>query len=239
MKSKYIHEENVHNTDAASIVVPFIINLLNPKSIADIGCGLGTWLKVFQDNGVKDIIGIDGHHLNKSQLVIDKELVLLKDLEQPFSMDRKFDLAMSLEVAEHLKESSAKDFVSSITKLSDVILFSAAITKQGGQNHINEQLPSYWSNLFAKEGFTFIDVVRHNFWNNPKVDIWYRQNIFLIVKNEKLNEFANVARFNQLDIIHPELYTSKLNQMEDGRMGMAFPFNVLVKTLIRGFKKLF
>lgn len=239
MKSKYIHEENVHNTDAASIVVPFIINLLNPKSIADIGCGLGTWLKVFQDNGVKDIIGIDGHHLNKNQLVIDKNLVLLKDLEQPFSMDRKFDLAMSLEVAEHLRESSAKDFVVSITKLSDVILFSAAITKQGGQNHINEQLPSYWSNLFAKEGFTFIDVVRHNFWNNPKVDIWYRQNMFLVVKNEKLNEFENVARFNQFDIIHPELYTSKLNQMEEGRMGMAFPFSVLAKTLIRGFKKLF
>jgi len=239
MKSKYIHEENVHNTDAASIIVPFVINLLNPKSIADIGCGLGTWLKVFQNYNVKDVIGIDGNHLNKNQLVIDKDLVLLKDLELPFTLERKFDLAMSLEVAEHLKESSAKNFVSSITKLSDVILFSAAITKQGGQNHINEQLPTYWSNLFALEGFTFIDVVRHNFWNNPKVDIWYKQNIFLIVKNEKLEDFNNITRFNQLDIIHPDLYISKLQQIEEGRMGLSFPIKVLTKTLIRGFKKLF
>ena len=65
-------------------------------------------------------------------------------------LERKFDLAISLEVAEHLKSSSSEDFVQSLTTLAPMILFSAAIPHQGGLHHINEQWLEYWGDLFNK-----------------------------------------------------------------------------------------
>ena len=74
--SKYKHEEEIHNLKDPNIIVPEIIELLNPKSVVDIGCGLGTFLNVFKRLGVNDILGIDGPWINKDLLgkYIDSEL---------------------------------------------------------------------------------------------------------------------------------------------------------------------
>lgn len=236
-KTKYFHEVEVHNTKAAEEVVPFILNLIKPNSVVDVGCGLGTWLKVFQDNGLKDILGIDGAHTDISKIVIDKNYFVVKDLENEFNVDRKFDLAVTLEVAEHLKNTSADSFIKSITQLSDIILFSAAIENQGGQNHINEQFPNYWEKLFNKYGFEFYDIIRFEFWENQNVDLWYRQNMLLAIKKgSELTKFEKHK--NNINIVHPEHYINKLNQIYDGRMGFIFPFKILYKTILRGLKKL-
>ena len=65
-----------------------------------------------------------------------------RDLAQPLQIDRRFDLALSLEVAEHLPPECGSEFVQTLTDLSSVILFSAAIPFQGGTDHLNEQWPS-------------------------------------------------------------------------------------------------
>lgn len=59
------------------------------------------------------------------------------------TFNRRFDLAMTIEVAEHLTPVRADSFVEDLTRLSDVVLFSAAIPAQGGINHVNEQWQSY------------------------------------------------------------------------------------------------
>ena len=68
MKVKYLHDTTVHNTNAASQIVPFLLNLVGPTSVIDVGCGTGTWLKVFLENGIDDVLGIEGHHLNITSL---------------------------------------------------------------------------------------------------------------------------------------------------------------------------
>lgn len=65
----------------------------------------------------------------------------------------RFDLAMSVEVAEHLHEASAKGFVASLTRLSDVVLFGSAFSSQGGTNHVNEQPHIYWAKLFETHDY--------------------------------------------------------------------------------------
>ena len=67
-------------------------------------------------------------------------------------MNRKFDLVLSLEVAEHLPSECAEAFVESLVNLGPVILFSAAIPYQGGENHVNEQWPEYWVGVLSGEG---------------------------------------------------------------------------------------
>ncbi|SNR95349.1 bifunctional 2-polyprenyl-6-hydroxyphenol methylase/3-demethylubiquinol 3-O-methyltransferase UbiG [Flavobacterium sp. ov086] len=210
-KVKYIHEENFHNFGAANEIVPFIINLLEPKSVVDVGCGIGTWLKIFKDKGVIDILGIDGGYVDKRMLKINQKNFKEFDLEKFYRSKRKFDLAISLEVAEHLSPTSADDFVKTLIGLSNIIIFSAAIPYQGGQNHINENKPSYWIEKFEKSGFKLYDVLRPQFWNNENIDSWYKQNIFLFTNQINLDSKLNTLKsFYGSYLVHPEIFKYKV-----------------------------
>ena len=210
MLPKYIHDPDIHHTKDAEHIVPFIIKLFHPSSVLDVGCGLGTFLKVFIDSGIKDVAGIEGEWLDYTKLLIDKKYVQVIDLEKPFSLERKFDIAVCLEVAEHLSESSAEQFIYSLTSHSDVIIFSAAVPEQGGQNHINEQWIEYWEVLFHKHGYKLYDIIRPFIWNIPEIFWWYRQNIIVCINSSKNVSFKTPPVNNY---IHPELYLSKIAEL--------------------------
>jgi hypothetical protein len=131
------------------------------------------------------------------------------DLRQPFKLERQFDLTVCLEVAEHLPSKSAEGLVESLVALAPAVLFSAAIPKQGGTGHVNEQWPDYWRELFRRYGYERSDVIRKAIWNKPGVKFWYRQNIFLFAKeglieaNPLLREAA--AGEDDLLLIHPAI----------------------------------
>lgn len=236
----YVHDELIHNTKAAKEIVPKIIELIHPTSVVDIGCGIGTWLSVFEDFGVKDVLGIDGDYVNRTLLHIEEKKFISSDLTKPLKLDRKFDLAICLEVAEHLPEESANTFVENLVSLSDIILFSAAIPDQGGQNHINEQWPVYWQEKFKEHKFELHDFIRSDIWLNKNVDWWYKQNMLLVLK-ESSQIFLNKS--NILPVIHPELYSYKILQLDaidpalkDLAPGK-IPFDVALKIFLRAVKK--
>lgn len=105
------------------------------------------------------------------------------DLEKNIQLTKKYDVAVSIEVAEHLSPDSADTFVKSICNAADVILFSAAFVGQGGYKHINEQYPSYWKEKFAQNDYTMYDVIRPAIWYNSNVENWHKNNVFLVQKN--------------------------------------------------------
>ncbi len=211
---KYVHHEVVHNFNAANVIVPELIHKINPDSVIDVGCGTGTWLKIFENHGVNEILGIDGDYVDLSKLKIDVNFFQPYDLEKEFKLNKKFDLAISLEVAEHLSYESSDTFVNTLCNLSDTIVFSAAITNQGGQNHINEQEPKFWIEKFQKRGFELFDVLRPLFWNNDAVDFWYRQNIFLFTKNDLLkSKLTGMESFSGNHLVHPDCFREKHNHL--------------------------
>ena len=150
MTTPYVHDETVHNVQAANEIVPALIDIFHPHSVLDFGCGIGTFLSVFKRLGVNDVLGVDGPWVD--QHMLEKYLAsnefLEADLRHFVRMSRNFDLVISLEVAEHLDERHADVFLDSITAAGDTIVFSAAIPGQGGQNHLNEQPLSYWIQKF-------------------------------------------------------------------------------------------
>jgi SAM-dependent methyltransferase len=193
-----------------------IISLIEPTipeihSAVDIGCGVGTWLSVLKEKGVDRIQGIDGSWVDKTYLQIPKECFLEHDLSQKIELSEKFDLAISLEVAEHLPSSSASDFVDSLTKLSDFVLFSAAIPFQGGVGHINEQWPSYWIALFEKRGYTAVDLIRRRIWDDRHILMWYKQNILLFVHTDRKSELKLDSQIE--DFVPLEVYCNYYNQL--------------------------
>ncbi len=203
------HNTGFHNLVAPKEIVPVILNILKPNSIIDIGCGLGTFMKVFKDHGVPEVFGIDGPWCNKELLFknIESHEFEVKDLEKNLGVNKKFDLAICLEVAEHLKPQRAQSFIEELTNMSNIILFSAAIPKQGGDHHYNEQWLSYWVNLFEKYDFKLYDILRCHFWENDNIYWWYKQNMVLFIKNgsepEGIKNFPKKPIFN---LVHPDLF---------------------------------
>ena len=127
------------------------------KSVLDLGCGQGVWLASWVRLGAKDVQGIDGPYVDQERLHIPKERFQGRDLARPVDLGRHFDLVQSLEVAEHLPQSAAEQFVDSLVRHGPLVLFSAATPGQGGENHINEQPWEYWREKFAARGYEVFD----------------------------------------------------------------------------------
>ena len=189
---------------SAAVVVPLLLSLLPVKSVIDVGCGVGPWAAEFQANGVSDIWGVDGDYVDRSQLRIPSDRFLARDLTKPIQFDRTFDLAVCLEVAEHLPESRARGLVVDLASLAPCVLFSAAIPGQGGTNHINEQYLSYWINLFQTQGYEGVDPIRPRVLGNDLVQWWYQQNIVMFI--DRKSSLLSKDLPKPPSIIHQQLY---------------------------------
>ena len=227
----FYNRQSPNSKLSASIVVPFLVESLKPKSVIDVGCGVGTWLSVFADNGVNDYLGVDGDWVANEMLQIPQSQFCKRNIAQSLEFERRFDLVISLEVAEHLPESHASEFVASLVRLSNVVLFSAAIPYQGGTHHVNEQWQDYWSELFAAHGYRPIDLVRPRFWNDKRIEWWYLQNTLIFASDQVINQNKYLrdaeARTNtfQLSLVHPRHFESKMKWYEH-------PENIGLRTLL-------
>jgi SAM-dependent methyltransferase len=239
----YVHDEKVHNKRAANLVLPVLFKYYKPKSVLDVGCGIGTWLSDLHKFGIFDYLGVDGDYVNREQLKIPESKFMPFDLTTPLKIDRKFDLVISLEVAEHLPEQAADTFVKTLVSHGDVILFSAALPGQEGQNHLNEQWPRYWRAKFKKHGFEFTNFLRDEIWDNDVVEYFYRQNIFVAYHTNKINSLPRNSK--GLSRIHPHLWNhhlksskkniNRLNErvenLESGKIGIKWAFQILLKAI--------
>ena len=209
------HEEG--SEKAARAIVPTILDLIQPRSVVDVGCGTGIWLAVFRELGVAEILGLDGAWVGEKQLRIPRDRFIVADLTKPLPVQREFDLVVSLEVAEHLPPPHAETFVESLTRLGPVILFSAAIPFQGGTGHLNEQWPDYWADKFSRRGYLVVDAVRGRIWNVDDIPWWYAQNALLFVRRETLSKVPVLGRERDgeaprpVAIVHPRLYLAYAN----------------------------
>lgn len=247
--SKYIHTEDVHNLKSPSIIVPYLVKTFNPASVIDIGCGIGTFLHCFKESGINKVLGVDGSWVNREQLFIDNSEFLEADLEKPLDLNRKFDLVLCLEVVEHLKESSADTIIKNLVSLGNTIIFSAAVPNQGGQNHLNEQNFSYWQEKFAKHGYSFYDIFREQFWNNTKIDWWYRQNMFLVAHDSvKFTSDIEMKKIigEPLIFMHPGVLETRishisnlsdqLQEMKNGNYSLGVYFTALWRKFLNILK---
>jgi len=232
-KNNYIHTEEIHNTKSADAFLPFLKEYINPQSVIDVGCGLGTWLKVFVDDGCNEILGVDGNYIDKSKLCIKEEYFLLHDLTCTLRLDKKYDLAICSEVAEHLPEDKAEVLIDTLINASDTILFSAALPLQGGQNHVNEQPFAYWVQKFNDKGFVMKDYFREKIWDNSNIDWWYKQNLFLVVRSDQEQEPI-------LDYYHPARYLAyahekqKLSDILQGKLPVFGAIKIFIKSVLKG-----
>lgn len=177
---------------SAEAMLPWVFDVVPCTSMADVGCGTGSWLAAAADLGVADTAGFDGKWVKRDLLEIPAERFHATDLAHPPAVSRAYDLAISLEVGEHLPGRCASDFVRFLTDLAPAVLFSAAIPGQGGLHHLNEQWPAYWIDMFASRGYRAVDAVRGRFWEDRRVAYWYAQNAFFFVREDRAASYPKL-----------------------------------------------
>jgi SAM-dependent methyltransferase len=205
---------------SAQRIVPLILDLWPIGSVVDLGCARGAWLAAFCAKGIVDIFGFDGPWLDTALLKIPTDRYRCIDLAAPIKVERRFDLAISLEVAEHVAPDCAQTFVANLVSLAPLVLFSAAVPGQGGVEHVNEQWPNYWTAIFRQHGYRVLDLLRPLIWNDASIAWWYRQNLLLFASEAALADHKNLAApvssSEPLPLIHPELLSRVLKLARPG-----------------------
>lgn len=207
----FYEDEKKYSKKSSDILIPYVIERLGCRTVVDFGCGVGECLNAAkQCAGVEKVTGLDGEWV-RGRLVIGQDEFYGCNLTQEIDLKEKYDLVISLEVAEHLSEDSAETFIGNLTRHSDVVLFSAAVPYQGGTHHVNEQYPSYWREIFSKQNFSMCDCIRSTFWNDERINDYYRQNVFIYCKSSLRQEILKkfYCEENPTDIIHPDLWKAR------------------------------
>lgn len=203
---------------SAAVIAPIVDRLFPGESVlrpmVDVGCGEGWWAQAFADLGW-DASGVDGHDLERAPALREPWQYRRADLARPFVTEHMcgaFELAVCLEVAEHLPPERGHSLIGELCELAPVILFSAAVPGQGGIGHINEQWQSYWTAEFVRRGYATNGFLRWRIWSDARVEPWYRQNLLLAVSTvEPTVEpiWAELAQHNvePENVVHPDIWS--------------------------------
>jgi hypothetical protein len=211
---------------SARVIIPILLQYFPVRSVVDIGCGIGTWLKVFEENSVPHILGIDGPHIDRTALVTQRKEFLSVDLSTELPLVDRYDLAMSLEVVEHLPEQLSTSFVTKLTEAAPIVLFSAAVPGQPGVQHINMQWQDYWRAIFGGRNYVALDIIRPAVWGRGDVDYWYQQNTIVYCHNSiaaTRSDLPWASEKTSLNIVHPALYERKTKEYEEAIRALSEP----------------
>jgi SAM-dependent methyltransferase len=235
---QYYSDRHERTIDAARIMLGLVKSIMPTpiRSAADVGCGVGTWLAVLAEEGCEDVVGYDGEWVPAKYLRIPADRLVRCDVSGGVTADRRFDLALCLECAEHLPPEAANRLVDSLCRLSDFVLFGAAPPNQGGEGHVNEQWPEYWARLFSARDYVCLDWLRPRLWEEEAVPWWYRQNTMLFVRSDRraeIRSLPNSADILPLPLVHPLLLNIWVDLKAQRTWKKSIPINSLSPWLYR------
>lgn len=196
---------------SARHVLPLVFERIKPASVVDFGCGSGGWLAEAEALGA-DGFGLDGPWVPQDALEIAAERFQVADLTQPVKLGRSFDLALCLEVAEHLPAEAGAILIQTLTRHAPAVLFSAAIPGQGGTDHVNEAWPEVWHGHFAEAGFDCHDIIRSAIWTDARIEPWYRQNLLLFIRRDPGRAAEDQPAPQRL--VHPEIWSARIQELQ-------------------------
>jgi len=170
-------------TSHIPIVCEAILEVFQPQSIIDIGCAIGQFIGEFQARGI-EAAGIEGS-TNALPYINPSIKVFIHDLRKPWPYVKRYGLALSFEVAEHIEPEYTAEYLNTLCLLSDRILITAALPGQKGKFHVNCQSIDYWIQCFKNKGYLhkpeYEDKIKRHWvpWANTKaMELYYRNLLY-------------------------------------------------------------
>jgi SAM-dependent methyltransferase len=161
---------------SAAVVLPMIFDTLGtPACLLDVGCGEGWWCQAALNLDVRNAYGVDADTIYGAHWDAEEGAPL--PMFMTAQRGEKWDVALCLEMAEHVSPAAGDWLVSELCRVARAVVWSAAIPGQGGDGHVNEQWPDYWTDRFNENGWVMTDPFRDTLWQSPSVEPWYRQNL--------------------------------------------------------------
>lgn len=168
-----------------------IVETFHPHSVIDIGCGSGALLAALRKLGVRQSLGLDcsgaGLDMARARALDVRNFDIISD---SWKRAEKFDIAVSMETAEHLPASAADRYVELLCSLAPVVIFTAAHPGQGGIGHLNEQPPEYWKGFFNARGFQCLEKTVSDWqplWRASGVADFYTNNLMIFQRSSPQN----------------------------------------------------
>lgn len=193
---------------SAQVVVPLVVQHIGPRTVLDIGCGEGWWAETFAVGGGCDVLGVDGAYVPSSPL--GDRFIALDIARESFADLARVDLAVCLEVAEHLPAARADSLIDDLTTVAPTVLFSAAIPGQGGTGHVNEQWPDYWVEKFRARGYAVSGALRWMIWGRIDVENWYQANTLVASREpEAYPGLFDTPLAEPWPVVHPILFDAR------------------------------
>ena len=163
---KYFGKETGHpNEHMASEIYRYMQQIYQKlfgrhfRSVLELGTGGGEITREFSKDAL-DYIAVEGTVSGVEHLIgagIEETRIIHQNLKFLDGIDRKFDIAMCTEVAEHIEPFFASKIVDNCIRHAEVVWFSAANRNRPAHyHHINEQRIEVWDNLFANMGHNFL-----------------------------------------------------------------------------------
>lgn len=208
---------------SAAAAAPVIDGIVKPRTVIDVGCGEGWWASAFAAAGC-EATGIERQTpatVAPGVRIVEFDLTRIADGGRP-KLPGRFDLAVCLEVAEHLPERAARPLVGWLTELAAAVVFSAAIPDQRGDGHLHERWPDYWAAVFAEHGYHVTGALRFLFWTDGRVAPWYAQNMLLAADDatrERLLRWFLHPLAQPFSIVHPAVFAVRA---EEARFWLAY-----------------
>jgi hypothetical protein len=186
-------------------VVPAVQEIVGADSVIDVGGGEGWWAAAFAELGARAVSIDAGSPDHPAARVEHIRYDLRRGMPTELGV---FDLALCLEVAEHLDQPTGDRLVAALCELAPVVLFSAAVPGQDGHGHLNEQWPAYWVERFSSFGFQCSGALRWRFWRDERVEEWYRQNLLFAAREpSRFPELFQTPLAEPWAVVHPKTFT--------------------------------
>ena len=137
------------------LVADMIVADISPKTVLDVGCGMGFLVESLRDRGV-EANGFDVSEYAIAHVRDDMRAYCWQaSAADPFP--RRYDLIVCIEVLEHLEPEGAVRAIANICSATDDVIFSSTPVDFAEETHVNVQPPEHWALQFARHGF-FRDV---------------------------------------------------------------------------------
>ncbi len=177
--------DNLPYVASARTITKVLYDNFHPQRLIDIGCGCGVYSHLFAQKGVQ-VVALDGVRPPPDcGFGVD---IQIRDLTEPVENEwGDFDLALCLDVGEHIPVEQSNTFLENITRFADTLLLSCAPPNQGGTHHVNEQPKRYWVKRLAEHGFdyhrgqtgvlceTFKQVRTELMWMWEQISVYHRR----------------------------------------------------------------
>ena len=161
-----------------------LVRRFQARSVADFGCGIGSYLRGAMLAGLDPhcLWGCDGNVDFSARFMhpLVFSCVEKHDLTMPLKITKR-DVALCVEVVEHLPESAGETLCTTVANATGrVLIWSAAVPGQGGEGHINEQPSEHWERKFWGRGLRVSEhesIALREAWKDLGAEWWIYRNV--------------------------------------------------------------